>query len=102
MKKYVVAIDFKAGKGIGGFGFVELLAKNEKSAMLEAPAVAIAYTNAGFFGADTKKNDIYCLRLVCKTSKKGEWMDIGLRFHEYWTRDYANTPWEGLEESGKS
>ena len=102
--KFIVAIDWKAVKG--GYTFLELEAKTEAQAMIEAPAVACFYGAKIQYENDTERTfqgigdyagmrDIYCLRLLTQTSKEAGAMEATLTHRIFYPNSYRWSTEEG-------
>ena len=82
MKKFIVAIDWKLKDG---YTFLELEAKNELQAMIEAPAVACSYA---------RMEDVWCLRLLIQTKKEAGAMEATTLSHIFFPSSYS---WKDAE-----
>ena len=76
--RFIVAIDWKAVKS--GYTFLELEAKTEAQAMIEAPAVACDYEGM---------KDVWCLRLLTQTKKEAGAMEATLTPHIFFPDSYS-------------
>ena len=105
--RFIVAIDWKAVKS--GYTFLELEAKTEAQAMIEAPAVACRYGAKVQYENDTKRTfqgiadyagmkDVWCLRLLTQTKKEAGAMEATLTPHIFFPDSYS---WR-VAEGGKT
>lgn len=96
--KFIVAIDWKAVKG--GYTFLELGAKTETQAMIEATAVAFFYGAKIQYDNDTERTfqgigdyagmkDVWCLRLLKQTSSDAKKMEATLTHHIFYPDIYS-------------
>ena len=89
--RFIVAIDWKLKDG---YTFLELEAKTELQAMIEAPAVACSYTNMG---------DVWCLRLLTQTKKEARAMEATTLSHIFFPSSYiwkdgeSGITWHNIE-----
>lgn len=74
--KFVVAIDWTTKDG---YTFLELEAKNEVQAMIEAPAVVYAYSGM---------EDVWCLRILKQTSSDVKKLMATLTPHIFYPTSY--------------
>ena len=95
--RFIVAIDWKTK---GGYTFLELEAKTEAQAMIEAPAVACFYGAKIQYEKDTKRTfqgigdyagmkDIWCLRLLTQTKKEAGAKEATLTPHIFYPDSYS-------------
>ena len=100
--KFIVAIDWKKE----GYTFLELDAKTEEGAMIEAPAVACFYGAKIQYENDAKRTfqgigdyagmrDVYCLRLLTQTSKEAGARVATLTRHIFYPKAYRWASAEG-------
>ena len=96
--RFIVAIDWKALKD--GYTFLELEAKTEEQAMIEAPAVAFRYGAKVQYDNDAKRTfqgigdyagmkDIWCLRLLTQTKKEAGAMEATTTHHIFYPDSYS-------------
>ena len=101
--KFLVAIDWKMSSG---YTFLELEAKTETQAMIEAPAVACYYGAKIQYDNDAKRTfqgigdyagmrDIHCLRILTQTSKEARAMEATLTRHIFYPDSYRWSTSEG-------
>ena len=94
--KFIVAIDWKINYG---YTFLELEAKTEAEAMIEAPAVACFYGAKIQYENDDKRTfqgigdyagmkNVHCLRLLTQTSKEARAMEATLTHHIFYPNSY--------------
>lgn len=102
--RFIVAIGWKSMKA--GYTFLELEAKTELQAMIEAPAVACHYGAKLQYENDTKRTfqgigdydgmkDIWCLRLLTQTKKEAEAMEATTTSHRFFPESYSWRDAEG-------
>ena len=99
--KFIVAVDWKNA----GYTFLELQAKTEAQAMIEAPAVACFYGAKIQYENDAKRTfqgigdyagmkNVWCLRLLTQTSKEARAMEATLTPHIFYPNSYR---WDAAE-----
>ena len=102
--RFIVAIDWKAVKD--GYTFLELEAKTEAQAMIEAPAVACFYGARIQYENDDKRTfqgisdyagmkNIYCLCLLTQTKKEAGEMKATTTPHVFFPESYSWKVFEG-------
>ena len=94
--KFLVAIDWKMSSG---YTFLELEAKTETQAMIEAPAVACFYGAKVQYENDAKRTfqgigdyagmkNVHCLRLLIQTNKEARALEATLTHHIFYPNSY--------------
>ena len=96
--RFIVAIDWKALKD--GYTFLELEAKTEAQAMIEAPAVACRYGAKVQYESDTRRTfqgigdysgmkNVWCLRILTQTKKEAGAMEATTTHHIFYPATYS-------------